>query len=121
MSDATLVSDSPVQLSLQTGLGWIRQDILTLNLTTLHIPIGLVIQGTGFGKVRPWVMPRVSFVQSSGDAVATSRTTTDLGGSAGISFTSELGIGLSVAFDYLNVQSGERYRLSAGISYLVGG
>ena len=118
---AHLVSDSPVQVSLQTGLGWIRQDILTLNLTTLHIPIGLVIQGTGFGKVRPWVMPRVSFVQSSGDAVATSRTTTDLGGSAGISFTSELGIGLSVAFDYLNVQSGTRYRLSAGISYLVGG
>ena len=49
-----LLSDSsPVQVSLQTGLGWIRQDILTLNLTTLHIPIGVAIQGTGFGNVRP--------------------------------------------------------------------
>ena len=44
---AHLLSDSPVQVSLQTGLGWIRQDILTLDLTTLHFPIGLSIQGTG--------------------------------------------------------------------------
>ena len=38
---AHLLSDSPVQVSFQTGLGWIRQDILTLNLTTLHIPVDL--------------------------------------------------------------------------------
>ena len=56
-----LLRDVPVQVSLQAGLGWIRQDILGLNLTTLHIPVGVAIQGTGFGNLRPWVMPRVSF------------------------------------------------------------
>ena len=115
-----LSASSPVQVSLQTGLGWIRQDILTLNLTTLHIPIGVAIQGTGFGNVRPWVMPRVSFFQSSGDTVATSSTDTEFGASAGISFASEVGVGFNLSFDYLNVVGGTPYGLSAGISYISG-
>ena len=116
-----LLRDLPVQVSLQTGLGWIRQDILNLNLTTLHIPVGVAIQGTGFGNFRPWVMPRVSFLQSSGDAVGASRTDTELGASAGISFASELGVGFNLAFDYLNVGGGTSYGVSAGISYISGG
>ena len=116
-----LLRDLPVQISLQTGLGWIRQDILNLNLTTLHIPVGVAIQGTGFGDLRPWVMPRVSFLQSSSDAVAASRTDTELGASAGISFASELGVGFNLAFDYLNVGGGTSYGVSAGISYIAGG
>ena len=91
-----------------------------MNLTTLHIPVGVAIQGTGFGSLRPWVMPRVSFLQSSGDAVAASRTDTELGASAGISFASELGVGFNLAFDYLNVGGGRSYGLSAGISYISG-
>ena len=116
-----LLSDSwPVQVSLQSGLGWIRQDLLNLNLTTLHIPIGLAIQGTGFGNLRPWVMPRVSFFQSSGNAVGTSSTATELGGSAGISFTSAVGVALNLSFDYLKVDGGTPYGLSAGLSYILG-
>ncbi len=115
-----LSASSPVQVSLQTGLGWIRQDILTLNLTTLHIPIGVAIQGTGFCNLRPWVMPRVSFFQSSGDAVATSSTDTEFGASAGISFASEVGVGFNLSFDYLNVVGGTPYGLSASISYISG-
>ncbi len=115
-----LSASSPVQVSLQTGLGWIRQDILTLNLTTLHIPIGVAIQGTGFGSVRPWVMPRVSFFQSSGEAVAASSTATELGGSAGISYVSVVGVALNLSFDYLFVDVGTRYGVGAGMSYILG-
>jgi hypothetical protein len=85
-------SDLPVQVSLQSGLGWMRQDILVSSLTTPHIPVGIAIQGTGFGRIKPWVMPRVSFIQSSGEAVSTSRTVTKLGGSAGISVMSDIGV-----------------------------
>ncbi len=112
-------SSSPVQVSLQSGLGWIKQDIAGSNLTTLHIPIGLAIQSSG--KVRPWVMPRVSFIQTSGEAVGASSTETAFGGSAGISLTTGLGVGLSLAYDYLDVTGGALQRLSAGISYITGG
>ena len=113
-------SDLPVQVSLQTGLGWMRQDVFALSLTTLHIPVSLAIQGTGFGRIRPWVMPRVSFIQSSGEAVSTSTTVTKLGGSAGVSVTSDVGVAFDVSFDYLHVRGGSPYGLSAGISYSLG-
>ena len=113
-------SDLPVQVSLQSGLGWMRQDILALSLTTLHIPVSIAIQGTEFGRIKPWVMPRVSFIQSSGEAVSTSRTVTKLGGSAGVSVTSDIGVSFDLSFDYLHVQGGSPYGLSAGISYNLG-
>ena len=65
-------------------------------------------------------MPRVSFFQSSGDAVATSRTDTEFGASAGISLASEVGVGLNLSFDYLHVKGGTPYGLSAGIFYILG-
>ena len=116
---AHLFSSSSMQVSLQSGLGWITQDVLTLNLTTLHVPIGVSIRGTGFA--RPWVMPRVSFIQTSGNAVAASSTATEFGASAGISFTSGLGVAFNLAYDYLDVGVGTQQRLSAGISYVTGG
>lgn len=118
---AHVLNAFPVHVSIQSGLGWTRQDVLSLNLTTLHIPVGIAIQGTGFGNLRPWVMPRVSFVQTSGEAVGASRTSTEMGGSAGITFTSGLGVGLSLAYDYLDASGGAQQRLSAGISYVTGG
>ena len=117
---AHLLGDSPVQVSVQSGIGWRRQVALNLNLTTLNVPIGVSIQGTGFGKVRPWVMPRVSFSQLSGDAVSTSFTTTEYGGSAGISFSSDRGVGFSLAYDYLDTTGGSRHELGAVMSYIVG-
>ena len=64
-------------------------------------------------------MPRVSFFQSSGEAVGASSTDTQLGGSAGLSFATSVGVGLNLAFDYLNVTGGTPYGVSAGISYLL--
>ncbi len=115
-----LLSDSPVQVSLQAGFGWARQEVLTLSMTTLHVPVGIAIQATSLGKVRPWVMPRVSFSQYSGGAVASSRTQTDFGGSAGISYESGFGVGLTLAYDYLDTNVGTQQRLGAIIPYVVG-
>ena len=89
-------------------------------MTTLNIPIGVSIQGTGFGKVRPWVMPRVNFFQISGDALAESFTDTRYGGSAGISLASGLGVGITLAYDFLDTNVGPRHQLGAVMSYSLG-
>ncbi len=65
-------------------------------------------------------MPRVSFSQYSGEAVASSRAQTDFGGSAGISYESGFGVGLTLAYDYLDTNVGTQQRLGAVISYIVG-
>ena len=66
------------------------------------------------------VMPRVSFFQSSGQAVAASSTAAEFGGSAGISYESVVGVVLNVSFDYLFVDVGTPYGLGAGLSYILG-
>ena len=51
-----MADDSPVSVSLQTGIGWINATSSALNF-----PVGVAIQGStqaGSVVVRPWVMPR---------------------------------------------------------------
>ena len=100
--------DAPVGLSLQTGLGWIKTDILTLNLTTLAIPIGIAVQGSteaGSATVNIWGMPRFQLTRFSGSALglAESSTDKDFGGSAGVNVVLESGWGIGVAGDILVV------------------
>ena len=115
-----LLSDSPIQVSVQSGIGWIRQQALAGPMTTLNVPIGVSIQGTGFGKVRPWVMPRVSFFQVSGEAFNESFTDTRYGGSAGISFVGGAGVGITLAYDFLDGNGVSRNRLGVVMSYSLG-
>ena len=101
-----LLSDAPVQLTLQSGLGWMKQDVGTASLTSLHIPIGVAIQSSGDSNIRPWVMPRVSLVRTSGDAVAESSTDTKFGASAGLTVASEGGVGVGLALDMQRADGG---------------
>ena len=66
-------------------------------------------------------MPRVSIIIMSGDAVSGSFTDTAFGGSAGISFASGVGVGFSLAYDYLDTVDGPRNQLGVAVSYIIGG
>jgi hypothetical protein len=110
-----------VDLSLQTGIGYIK-----FAETTLNFPVGVSISGSteaGSMMVRPWIMPRVQFTRTGGTA---SSTDTDFGGSGGVSFFTESGLGFGVAADLLIVDDGvggsnSRLGFSAGVSYRLGG
>ena len=114
-------ADGPVSLSLQTGIGWFNPGASILN-----VPVGVAISGSteaGSMTVRPWIMPRVQFTRTGGTA---SSTATDFGGSGGVSFTTEGGIGFGVALDLLLVDDGSgsnesRLGVSGGVSYRIGG
>ena len=113
----------PVQVSLQGGLGWTSLDIpaTTESSTILSFPIGVAISGRpsdGPVSVRPWVMPRLNMVRAS--ALGASATQTDIGASAGVSFTSESGVGGNLAADWINVEGGSPFGISVGVHYVVG-
>lgn len=109
--------DSSVNVSLQTGIGYI-----SLTETVLNFPVGIAISGNteaGSMMVSPWIMPRVHFTRVGG---TNSATATDYGGSAGIRFASEGGFGFGIAADVLMVDDGaggtnSSIGFSAGFSY----
>ena len=112
--------DSSVNVSLQTGIGYIK-----LAETEMSFPLGLAISGSseaGSMMVRPWIMPRVQFTRTGG---TNSATATDFGASGGIGFASEGGVGFGLAIDLLLVDDGSGgsnsvMGFSAGLSYTLG-
>lgn len=121
-----LLSDdsTPVQVSLQGGLGWISQEInATESVTLLNFPIGVAISGRrsdGPVSVRPWVMPRLNLMRMGEIGIIPSSTEADIGASAGVSFTGESGVGGHVAADWINVEGGSPFGISVGVHYVVG-
>jgi hypothetical protein len=89
-------ADGPVDLSIQTGIGWVNPGVSVLNF-----PVGVVISGSteaGSMMVTPWVMPRVQFTRVGGTA---SSTETDFGASGGVTIASEGGVALGLTLDWL--------------------
>ena len=94
-----MADDSPVSVSLQTGIGWINRTSSVLNF-----PVGVAIQGStqaGSVAVRPWVMPRVQWTRVGGVGIIPSSTEADFGASGGVGFVSQGGFGFGVAADLL--------------------
>jgi hypothetical protein len=112
--------ESSVNLSIQTGIGYI-----SLAETELNFPVGLAITGSteaGSMMVTPWIMPRVHFTRVGG---TNSATATDFGASGGIGFATEGGFGFGVAADLLLVDDGaggsnSAFRISVGVNYALG-
>lgn len=111
-----LLSDSPVQVSLQSGIGWMDS-----GATLLNFPIGLAIQSNNDGPGRVWVMPRLNVMRISSGGV--SNTDSKIGASAGGSYTAEGGIGFNVALDFQRVDNGledvSAVLFSAGVHYVL--
>ena len=111
--------DGPVDVSVQTGIGWINPGESILNF-----PVGVVISGSttaGSLTVPLWIMPRVQFTRVGG---TNSNTETDFGASGGVSFYTEGGWGLGLTLDWLIEQdiavpadNASRIGFSAGVSY----
>ena len=115
-------SNTPVQVSVQGGLGWASIDGAVNNTTILNFPIGIALHGRPSGNattVTPWVMPRLDISRASIGGL--SGTSTNFGASAGVGITSESGAGVHVALDYLNVEGGSPLGFAVGGHYIVGG
>ena len=119
-----LLSDdsTPVQVSLQSGLGWINA-----TATVLSFPVGIAIAGRPSGSgtsVRPWVMPRLDMRRQGevtlGAITVPSSTTTDIGASAGVTITSEGGAGVHLAVDWVNVEGGSPFIVGVGVHFALG-
>ena len=93
-------SDSPVQVSLQSGLGWMSIETApSSSESLLNIPVGVAIQSNNDGPASVWVMPRYNFTRFAGS------TESKLGASAGGSYAAENGVGFGLALDWQIVES----------------
>lgn len=123
-----LLSDAPVQLTLQSGIGWAAFDGITDDLTTLNFPIGLAFQGPASGgsglQITPWVMPRLDIARISGDDLPESNTATNFAVSGGLAVTSESGFGAHVSgdviFDNEGIDTDYPFLFSVGLHYVLG-
>ena len=117
-----LESDSPMQIGLQAGFGWV--DFGT-GSKTLRFPIGVALSRSSEGPTRfsPWVMPRLNIqrVEQFGTFVDTDL---DFGASAGVSVTSEGGFGLNAALDVVFAEGAidniTPFTFSIGTHYILG-
>ena len=90
LSDAS----SPVQVTVQTGLGW-----MNTSSSILNIPVGVAIQSNNDGPARVYVMPRYNFMRFAGS------TESKFGASAGGSYATENGMGFFLALDLQRYES----------------
>ena len=93
-------------VSVQGGIGWMSIDAFT---GSVQSPEALIT---------PWVMPRLNISRFSGGGE--SQTETDIGASAGVSFTFASGFGVHTALDLLLSDSNLWY-FGGGVHYLLGG
>ena len=117
--------DSPVNVSVQGGIGWEKPGDSPADVTLLFFPVGVSLSGTttaGSLEVRPWVMPRVQFTRFGEFGIISSNTQTDFGASAGVGATTESGFGFGVSGDLLIVDDGAGgnnsvFLVAAGVFY----
>ncbi len=112
--------DTPVQLTLQGGVGWMSMDVLGETLTTLRFPIGVALKGRPTGssvRITPWVMPRINIARASIGGI--SGTSTDFGVSGGLGITAPGGFGIQLAADVLAVGNNP-FMFSVGSHYVIG-
>lgn len=112
--------DTPVQLTVQGGVGWMSIDLPSGTLTNLRFPIGVALKGRPTGssvRVTPWVMPRINIARASSGG--TSGTSTDFGVSGGLGITAPGGFGIHLAADVLAVGNNP-LMFSVGSHYVIG-
>jgi len=122
--------DSPAQVGLQAGLGWMQLGDPTGtvgDVTMLRVPVGVVVRGemgSASMRISPWVMPRLNIMRLSSGGFST--TETDFGASAGVGLTMPSGFGIHAALDFLAVsvegapETAEQLRFGVGAHYLLG-
>ena len=120
-----LVSAEDATVSLQAGVGYmaLSNDALGVplvggDLKTLRIPVGLAFEArpSEFGRI--WLMPRLDLVRSTNDAGTS--TVREFGMSVGASVSSEGGLGIHAAIDFVNVEGGAPLIGAIGLHYVLG-
>ena len=110
----------PVQVTVQSGLGWMSFDGIPDNTSLLNIPVGVVIQSNNDGPGRVWVMPRYNFLRGSSGGV--SNTESKIGASAGGSYATENGVGFFAAvdlqrFEFTSTEDSSAFGFMVGVFY----
>jgi hypothetical protein len=106
----------PVKIMIVGGASYASKN----GVKTLFIPGGVTF---GFNvpstsvSVTPWVSPQIRYTRI--DLGAGSGSSTDFGGSGGISIGLPMGVGFDVALDYTNVSGGSPFLVGAGIHYTI--
>ena len=116
-----LVTEGSVSVSVQTGLGWQSLTFIPDDVTILNIPIGVAIRSNNDGPVSVWTMPRFNIARVSAGGVSNSQK--KIGGSAGVQYMTESGLGLGAAIDMQRAEGvgGDVTGVffSAGVSYAI--
>jgi len=94
-----LESDSPAQVTLQVGIGWMQIDGTPDGTTLLQFPLGVALQTNNDGPARFWVMPRLNIFRQSTGGISDD-TEYKFGTSLGGSYAAESGVGVGVALDW---------------------
>jgi hypothetical protein len=109
-------------VGVQGGVGWFGAE----SFDAFRFPLGIAFKGrveSPSATIIPWGMPRLNLQHFRSDGE--SETETDLGASAGVSFTFSGGFGVHTALDVLFVanDSGNREPITFGIGahYVIGG
>ncbi len=97
-----LDAGNPMQLGLQAGFGWVDQ---STGAGTFRIPVGIALsrRSSGPTQVTSWIMPRLNIQRQ--ERFGLRDTDYDFGTSAGVSVTSESGLGVNVALDVVFTDS----------------
>jgi hypothetical protein len=117
----------PVSVSVQAGVGYLKQDILVGSMLipvsekTLNVPIGvgigLSVPTPGF-SLDPWIAPRVTI--NAVEILGTTVTNSGVGVSGGVNLAFVMGLGLHLGFDWTKVGGSKPFIIGAGVHYKFG-
>ena len=115
----------PVSVSVQAGVGYLKQDIpagtTTVSVKTLNVPIGvgigLSVPTPGF-SFDPWIAPRVTI--NAVEILGTTVTNSGVGVSGGVNLAFVMGLGLHLGFDWTKVGGAKPFVIGAGLHYKFG-
>jgi hypothetical protein len=113
---AVLDADAETQVSVQGGIGYMS---IATDVSTMNFPIGVAIRTTvasDSGNLGLWAMPRLNIARAKFGSL--SDTSSDLGVSGGVSFTTSGGFGVNAALDVLAADASAMLA-GVGVHYVV--
>jgi hypothetical protein len=95
----------PVMLTLEAGVGYMKETVVDQDYTTLNVPIGarvgINIPTPGIG-IKPWITPR-AHIMNEGPSGAT-ETTVGFGVNAGLAVQLLMGLGIQASVDWMSLK-----------------
>jgi hypothetical protein len=107
----------PVKIMIVGGASYASKNGVKNMFIPGGVTFGFNVPSTGV-SVTPWVSPQVRYSRID-PGTGTTFSSTDFGGSGGISIGLPVGVGFDLALDYTNVSGGSPFLVGAGIHYTI--